>query len=77
MTQPNPQPLFSRSSATPDDLALVAALLEQLKAGVDVRQEKIRRIRSAIRAWDYENPLKLEIAAERVVEEIGSEEAGQ
>lgn len=72
MTQPNGQPLSPRSSATPGDLALVALLLRQLKGGADLRQEKIRRIRRAIRFHDYENSLKLDIAAERMVEEIRS-----
>lgn len=73
MTQADGQSNSARRSATPGDLALLASLMQRLRAGDDLRHQKIRRIRSAIRAKDYENPLKLEIAAERLVEEIETE----
>jgi hypothetical protein len=70
MTPSDHESLSSRSTATPGDLAFVAALLHRLRAGEDLRGEKVRRLRKSIRANDYENPLKLEIAAERVVDDV-------
>lgn len=60
----------SRSTATPGDLAFVATLLGRLRGGDDMRRDKVRRLRKSIRAQDYENFLKLDIAAERVVAEL-------
>jgi hypothetical protein len=51
------------------DRALAAALLAVLRAGGDVRQRKVRRVRAAIRAQRYENALKLAVAAERATSE--------
>lgn len=52
-------------SATPDDIILVAHMVRRMRAGGDLRRSMVRRIRSAIQNGEYENPLKLEIAAER------------
>lgn len=73
MMQPEGKTQSARLSVTPGDLAFVDSLVRRLKAGTDLRHDKIHRIRSAICAHDYENPLKLDIAAERVVEEIETE----
>jgi len=45
-------------------------MLRQLKAGADLRRAKIQRIRIAIRAHEYENPLKLDVAVDRLTDEI-------
>ena len=47
------------------DRALAAALLDVLRAGGDVRERKVRRVRAAIRAHRYENALKRAVAADR------------
>lgn len=44
--------------------------LDRLASGGDVRAQKIRRLRAAIRAGRYENLLKLSIAADRVLDEM-------
>ena len=55
-----------RASATRAELAAVATMLQRLKDGLDLRQAKVRRVRNAIRAHEYENSLKLKVAAERM-----------
>lgn len=59
-----------RAPASPAERALVAEMLRRLHAGKDLREAKIRRVRSAIAAEAYENLLKLDIAADRMVEEL-------
>lgn len=59
-----------RASVTPADRALAASMLQRLRAGEDLREAMIRRVRRAIAAQDYENPLKLEIAADRMTDEL-------
>ena len=61
-----------RASATAEARALVAGMLRRLQAGDDVRKTMIRRLRRAIAARDYENPLKLGVAADRMAEELKS-----
>jgi hypothetical protein len=61
-----------RASAAPEERALVASMLRRLQTGRDVRQAKVRRLRRAIAAEVYENPLKLDVAADRMAEEVQS-----
>jgi hypothetical protein len=70
MTPSDHEFVSSRSTATPGELAFVEGLLERLRAGQDLRREKVRRLRKSIRANDYENSLKLDIAAERVADDV-------
>jgi len=50
---------------------LAAAMLGLLRQGYDLRSRKTRRARGAIRANRYENELKLQIAADRLIDELG------
>ncbi|HEY2585942.1 MAG TPA: hypothetical protein VGI81_09285 [Tepidisphaeraceae bacterium] len=59
-----------RASVAPEDRALVASMLRRLQAGEDLREAMVRRVRRAIAAQDYENPLKLEITADRMAEAL-------
>lgn len=59
------------STATAHERKLVEAMLVRLKRGKDVRTKKVRRVRLAIVGREYENPLKLAVAAERVADELG------
>lgn len=59
-----------RASGGPETRALVAQMLRRLQAGADLREAKIGRLRRAIAAQDYENPLKLDIAADRMADEL-------
>lgn len=61
-----------RDSATLEERALVASMLRRLQTGKDLRQAKIRRLRRAIAAQAYENLLKLDVAADRMAEELQS-----
>ena len=45
-------------------------MLRALKSGADVRRRKVRRLRGAIRAFAYENPLKLHVALERMATDL-------
>ena len=49
---------------------LLRALLERLKRGRDVRPTKVRRVRRAVRDHSYENDLKLEVAIDRLSQEM-------
>ncbi|HSU67956.1 MAG TPA: hypothetical protein VLJ39_13860 [Tepidisphaeraceae bacterium] len=53
----------------PDSL-LVRAMLARLKAGRDLRRAKVERVKDAILANEYENMLKLDVAADRVIDAI-------
>jgi len=41
-------------------------MLERLRAGKDVRQPQVRRIRAALREHRYLNMLKVDVAAQRL-----------
>ena len=45
-------------------------MLALLKAGRDVRLAKVRRLRSAVKSERFENELKLDVAAERLLREL-------
>ena len=53
-----------------DEQALVDELLAALRAGADVRDRKVRRLRAAIRSRAYENHLKLEVACDRLAADL-------
>ena len=53
-----------------DEQPLVDEFLAALRAGADVRDGKVRRLRASIRASAYENHLKLEVACDRLVAEL-------
>ena len=52
------------------DRAAARRLLAALRAGADVRRGKVRRVRGAVRAQAYENPLKLQVAVERLSDDL-------
>lgn len=59
-----------RSTGGGGDVA-ARRLLEKLRRGGDVRAAKVRKLRAAVRAGRYENALKLSVAIDRLLEEIG------
>jgi negative regulator of flagellin synthesis FlgM len=61
------------SGAIQDELEIsdAARLLAQVSEIPDVRQERVDRIRAEIAAGTYETEEKLQIAIERLLEEIG------
>jgi hypothetical protein len=62
------KPSSPRARVTPDDVILVAQMVQRMRVGADLRRSMIRRMREAIRNQEYENPLKLDIAADRVAD---------
>ena len=48
-----------------------ARLVEQVKQAPDIRQDRVDAIRQQIAAGTYETPEKLEIALDRLLDEIG------
>lgn len=56
--------------STPADRAFIRSLLERLRRGSDMRRAKIRRLKQSVREHTYENRLKLNIAAERLADEL-------
>ena len=53
------------------DVATAQRLLAMLRSGRDARTTKVRRLRRSVRADTYENDLKLTVAVDRVVRELG------
>ncbi len=53
-----------------DEQRAMLTMLRLLHEGADVRKEKVRRIRELLVAGAYENKLKLQIASDRVVEDL-------
>jgi hypothetical protein len=45
-------------------------LLAMLRAGIDVRSRKTRRLRGAVRAGRYENDLKFAIAIDKLLADL-------
>jgi hypothetical protein len=66
----NLPPSPSEAPPSVDDLALAERMLAALRSGSDVRRRKVRRVRAAVRALAYENPLKLHVALDRVAGEL-------
>ena len=64
------EPVSPSEGSAPSDALLARAMLARLKAGKDVRRLKVERVREAILDNEYENVLKLTVAADRVVEEM-------
>ena len=52
------------------DKAMVEEFLTALREGADFRGRKVRRLRAAIRARAYENHLKLQVAGDRLLDEL-------
>jgi len=65
----------STSSAGPirDELQLsdAAQLLDQVEDVPEIRMDKVASIRSQIEAGTYETPEKLDVAIDRLLDEIG------
>ena len=53
------------------DRVAAEKMLGALRSGADVRRRKVRRLRGAVRAAAYENPLKLHVALDRLAAELG------
>jgi hypothetical protein len=47
-----------------------ACMLKRIRAGLDRRTRKVRRVRAAIRVGVYENDLKLHIAIDRMLGDV-------
>jgi hypothetical protein len=45
-------------------------MLLALRHGQDVRRRKVRRLRGAVRAAVYENPLKLHVALDKLADDL-------
>jgi hypothetical protein len=49
---------------------LIESMMARLRHGQDVRQSKVRHVRGKLREESYVNPLKLDIAAQRLADEL-------
>jgi hypothetical protein len=59
-----------RRRRTKADCALAHRLIALLHEGQDIRMRKTRRTRAAIKVRSYENDLKLQVAIERLIDEL-------
>lgn len=50
--------------------AAVRRVLDRLASGGDVRADKVRKLRAAVRDGRYENALKISVAIDRLLDEI-------
>jgi len=48
-------------------------MLSRLKAGLDVRRAKVRGVRARLRDETYVNLLKLDVAAQRLADDLTSD----
>jgi hypothetical protein len=48
-------------------------MLAALRDGADFRKRKVRRLRAAIRVSRYENALKLQVALERLGDDVAND----
>ena len=64
------RPTHSPARRTEQDRAAAERMLAALRQGADVRRRKVRRVRGAVRAAAYENPLKLHIALDKLAGEV-------
>lgn len=55
-----------------DERNLAHAMLARLKRGTDLRKGKVRRVKRSVVEQTYLNALKLQVAVERLCEELGS-----
>jgi hypothetical protein len=53
-----------------EERAAAVRMLAALRGGQDVRRRKVRRVRGAVRAAAYENPLKLHVALDKLADEL-------
>jgi hypothetical protein len=60
----------SPSSRRDSDRAAAARMLAAIRQGADVRKRKVRRLRGAVRAAVYENPLKLHVALDKLADDL-------
>ncbi|HSZ59043.1 MAG TPA: hypothetical protein VK797_25605 [Tepidisphaeraceae bacterium] len=49
------------------------SMLSRLKAGLDVRRAKVRGVRARLRDETYVNLLKLDVAAQRLADDLTSD----
>ena len=64
------QPPRSRDSYTEGERAAAAAMMLMLKRGEDVRIDKVENLRDLLSTEDYENDLKLDVAVERLLDDL-------
>ncbi len=64
------QPPRNRDSYTEGERAAAAAMMLKLKRGEDVRIDKVENLRDLLSTEDYENDLKLDVAVERLLDDL-------
>jgi hypothetical protein len=50
----------------------VAEMMARLRRGDDLRADKVERVREALSVGDYENEMKLDIAIDRMLDELNT-----
>lgn len=57
-------------SYTESERGSVAEMMAKLRRGDDLRADKVERVRGAVSVGDYENEMKLDIAIDRLLDEL-------
>jgi hypothetical protein len=68
---PSDAPSHAKPARTLAERRLVAQMRRRLAIGADVRRDKTDAVRRAIQLDDYENDLKLSIALDRMLGDVG------
>ena len=63
-------PASTRQSDTVELSPQVQALLDKIQAGGDVRMDKVQEIRAQIASGKYETPEKMDVAADRLLDDL-------
>lgn len=69
----SPPPAPNRSAAIQDEVQIsdAARLVDQARDVPEIREDLVQRIRAQIAAGTYETPEKLQVALDRLLDEIG------
>ena len=70
------QPPRNRERYTENERAFAAEMLLKLKRGEDVRKDKVENLRDLLSTEDYENHLKLDVAVERLLDDLRTNDTG-
>lgn len=61
-----------RDTRSVDEQNTARLMLARLRSGADLRKGKVRRVKAAVRQQVYLNALKIEIAMERLCDQLRS-----
>ena len=64
--------LDRRDNYSDEEVAMAQQMLEKLQRGEDSRVERVTKVRAALAAGQMERPLRLEIAVDRLLDDLAA-----